>query len=104
VGQRVRAKIVKNKVAPPFKVAEFDMMHTCGISYEGDILDLGLAQKVLTRSGAWFKYNETHIGQGKEKARAFLQENPAITAELREKILASGVLNGAVASEGEAAE
>ena len=90
VGQRVRAKVVKNKVAPPFRVAEFDMMHTCGISYEGDILDLGLNQKVLTRSGAWFKYGETYLGQGKEKARAFLQENPQVTAELREKILASG--------------
>jgi len=104
VGQRVRAKVVKNKVAPPFRAAEFDMMHTCGISYEGDILDLGLNQKVLTRSGAWFKYGETYLGQGKEKARAFLQENPAVTAELREKILASGALAGGVASEGDAGE
>src|SRR5262245_20622941 len=104
VGQRVRAKVVKNKVAPPFRVAEFDMMHTCGISYEGDILDLGLNQKVLNRSGAWFKYGETYLGQGKEKARAFLQENPQITAELREKILASGALAGGVASDGDAAE
>jgi recombination protein RecA len=104
VGQRVRAKVVKNKVAPPFRVSEFDMMHTCGISYEGDILDLGLNQKVLTRSGAWFKYGETYLGQGKEKARAFLQENPKVTEELREKILASGSLAGGVASEGDAAE
>src|SRR5574339_98476 len=89
VGQRVRAKVVKNKVAPPFRVAEFDMMHTSGISYEGDILDLGLNAKVLTRSGAWFKYGETYLGQGNEKARAFLLENPAVTAELREKILSS---------------
>src|SRR3954449_9586554 len=100
VGQRVRAKVVKNKVAPPFRVAEFDMMHTCGISYEGDIIDLGLNQKVLTRSGAWFKYGETHLGQGKEKARAFLQENPQVTAELRDKILENGALAGGVASEG----
>jgi recombination protein RecA len=104
VGQRVRAKVVKNKVAPPFRVAEFDMMHSCGISYEGDILDLGLEQKVLTRSGAWFKYGETYLGQGKEKARAFLQENPQVTAELREKIVASGALAGGVASDGEASE
>jgi recombination protein RecA len=104
VGQRVRAKVVKNKVAPPFRVAEFDMMHSCGISYEGDILDLGLEQKVLIRSGAWFKYGETYLGQGKEKARAFLQENPQITAELREKIVASGALAGGVASDGEASE
>ena len=100
----MRAKVVKNKVAPPFRVAEFDMMHTCGISYEGDILDLGLAQKVLTRSGAWFKYGETHLGQGKEKARDFLQENPQVTAELRDKILASGSLAGGVASEVDSAE
>jgi recombination protein RecA len=104
VGQRVRAKVVKNKVAPPFRVSEFDMMHTNGISYEGDILDLGLAQKVLTRSGAWFKYGETYLGQGKEKARAFLMENPQVTAELREKILSTGSLDGAVASEPAGAE
>src|SRR5215510_5197824 len=99
VGQRVRAKVVKNKVAPPFRVSEFDMMHANGISYEGDIIDLGLTQKVLTRSGAWFKYGETYLGQGKEKARAFLAENPQVTAELREKILASGV-TAVVASAG----
>jgi recombination protein RecA len=104
VGQRVRAKVVKNKVAPPFRFAEFDMMHTCGISYEGDIIDLGINQKVLNRSGAWFKYGETHLGQGKEKARAFLQENPQVTAELREKILASGSLAGGVASESDSSE
>jgi recombination protein RecA len=91
VGQRVRVKVVKNKVAPPFRVAEFDMMHTCGISYEGDIIDLGVNEKILTRSGSWFKYGEVYLGQGKEKARAYLLENPQVTAEIREKILASGV-------------
>ena len=90
VGQRVRAKVVKNKVAPPFRMAEFDMMHTCGISYEGDIIDLAVAQKIVIRSGAWFKYGDTHLGQGKEKARAYLRDNPQVTAEIREKILASG--------------
>jgi recombination protein RecA len=104
VGQRVRAKVVKNKVAPPFRVAEFDMMHTCGISYEGDIIDLALAQKIIARSGSWFKYGETYLGQGKEKARAFLKENPEMAAELREKILSSGALGAAVAAEGESAE
>ena len=78
VGQRVRAKVVKNKVAPPFRVAEFDMMHTNGISYEGDVLDLAVAHKIVIRSGAWFKYGEAYLGQGKEKARAFLVENPAV--------------------------
>jgi recombination protein RecA len=90
VGQRVKVKIVKNKVAPPFRVAEFDMMHTNGISYEGDLLDLGTAHHVVTRSGAWFKYGETYLGQGKEKARNYLIENPRVAAEIREKILESG--------------
>ena len=105
VGQRVRTKVVKNKVAPPFRVAEFDMMHTHGISYEGDILDLGVTQKVINRSGAWFKYGDAYLGQGKEKARAHLVENPVLTAELREKILASGEeLVPVVKEEGDAAE
>jgi recombination protein RecA len=90
VGQRVRAKVVKNKVAPPFRMAEFDMMHTDGISYEGDILDMGIEQKVVGRTGAWFRYGEMQLGQGKEKARLFLKENPKITAEIKEKIVAAG--------------
>lgn len=90
VGQRVKTKIVKNKVAPPFRVAEFDMMHTNGISYEGDLIDLGIAHKIVSKSGAWFKYGETYIGQGKEKARNFLRENKAIAAEIREAIVAAG--------------
>ncbi len=90
VGQRVRTKVVKNKIAPPFKVAEFDMMHSGGISYEGDILDLGVLAKVIQRSGAWFKYGEVYLGQGKEKARQFLVDNPETTKELAEKIMANG--------------
>ncbi|MDA7950431.1 MAG: recombinase RecA [Pirellulaceae bacterium] len=90
VGQRVRAKIVKNKVAPPFRIAEFDMMHTNGISYEGDILDLAVAHKVVNKSGSWFKYDDAYLGQGKEKARAHLIETPELTKELKEKIIASG--------------
>ena len=92
VGQRVRAKVVKNKVAPPFRVAEFDMMHTDGISYAGDILDLALAQKIVTRSGAWFRYGDQHLGQGREKVRAFLKENPDFTEKLREEIVGQGGL------------
>lgn len=90
VGQRVRVKIVKNKVAPPFRVAEFDMMHTNGISYEGDLLDLGTTHKVVDRSGSWFKYGETYLGQGKEKARNFLIENPEIAETIRQEVLAAG--------------
>lgn len=87
VGQRVRVKIVKNKVAPPFRIAEFDMMHSDGISYEGDLLDLGVLHKIVQKSGAWFKYDDGHIGQGKEKARLFLRENPDLAAEIEKKIM-----------------
>ncbi len=90
VGQRVRAKVVKNKVAPPFRLAEFDMMHTDGISYEGDILDMALASKYVVRSGAWFRYGDVQLGQGREKARLFLRENPEVTQKLREEVLAAG--------------
>ncbi|MHB1033509.1 MAG: recombinase RecA [Pirellulales bacterium] len=90
VGQRVRAKVVKNKVAPPFRVAEFDMMHANGISYEGDVLDLAMLHKMVVRSGTWFRYGELQLGQGREKARFFLKENPALAEELRAKIMALG--------------
>jgi len=90
VGQRVKAKIVKNKVAPPFRIAEFDMMHSNGISYEGDLLDLGVAHKIVQRSGSWFKYDGTHLGQGKEKARNFLVENKDVCEEIRKKVLEAG--------------
>jgi recombination protein RecA len=89
VGQRVRVKIVKNKVAPPFRVAEFDMMHANGISIEGDILDLAVAAKLIEKTGTWMRFGETHLGQGREKARQFLQDNPAVAVELRERILAN---------------
>jgi recombination protein RecA len=87
VGQRVRAKVVKNKVAPPFRVAEFDMMHKDGISLEGDILDLGMEEKLVTRTGAWFRYGDLQLGQGKEKARQFLKDNPQVATEIKGKIL-----------------
>jgi recombination protein RecA len=94
VGQRVRAKVVKNKVAPPFRSAEFDMLHADGISYEGDILDMGMEQKFIGRTGAWFRYGDLQLGQGKEKARQYMKENPQITQEIKEKILAAGGLTG----------
>jgi recombination protein RecA len=90
VGQRVKAKIVKNKVAPPFRVAEFDMMHSDGISFEGDVLDLGKVHKIVQQSGSWFKYGTTHLGQGKEKARNFLRENKDICEEIRAKVMEAG--------------
>jgi hypothetical protein len=89
VGQRVKVKVVKNKVAPPFRVAEFDMMHADGISVEGDILDLAVAAKLVDKTGTWLRFGEVHLGQGKEKARQFLKDNPAVAQEIREKVLAS---------------
>jgi recombination protein RecA len=89
VGQRVKVKVVKNKVAPPFRVAEFDMMHADGISVEGDILDLAIVAKLVDKTGTWLRYGDVHLGQGREKARLFLKENPKVAQELREKILAS---------------
>jgi len=90
VGQRVKVKIVKNKVAPPFRIAEFDMMHSNGISLEGDVLDLGTTHDVVNRSGSWFKYGDTYLGQGKEKARNFLIENPEVCEEIRQKVMIAG--------------
>ena len=87
IGQRVKAKIVKNKVAPPFRVAEFDMMHSGGISYEGDLLDLAVVQKIITKSGAWFKYGEAQLGQGREKTKQYFKENPEFMEKLREEIV-----------------
>ena len=94
VGQRVKTKIVKNKVAPPFRVSEFDMMHTNGISYEGDLIDMGISHKIISKSGAWFKYGETYIGQGKEKARNYLMENKDVAREIRDAIVAAGGYTG----------
>jgi recombination protein RecA len=99
VGQRVRVKVVKNKVAPPFRVAEFDMMHADGISVEGDLLDLAIAAKLVDKTGTWLRYGETHLGQGREKARVFLKENPSVAEELRTRILANK--DAVIAVEGE---
>jgi recombination protein RecA len=86
IGQRVKAKVVKNKVAPPFRAAEFDMMHNGGISYEGDILDLAVAQKIITKSGAWFRYGELQLAQGREKTKAYLKENPDFTEKIKDEL------------------
>jgi recombination protein RecA len=89
VGQRVRAKVVKNKVAPPFRTAEFDMMAADGISYEGDILDMAVEAKLLTRTGAWLRYGDMQLGNGREKTRDYLKEHPELVEELRVKLAAS---------------
>ena len=87
VGSRTRAKVVKNKVAPPFQNAEFDIMFDRGISAEGDLLDLGAELAVIEKSGAWFSYGDVRLGQGRDGARTFLEQNPDVTAEIRKKIL-----------------
>ena len=86
VGSRTKAKIVKNKVAPPFKEAEFDIMYGEGISKVGEIVDLGVQVDVIQKSGAWFSYNDQKIGQGRENVKIYLMENPEIMAEIEEKI------------------
>ena len=86
VGNRVRVKVVKNKVAPPFKQAEFDIMFGEGISREGELMDYGVKLDIIDKSGAWFSYASTKLGQGRENAKAFLKENEAVAAEIENKI------------------
>ena len=88
IGNHVRAKVVKNKIAPPFREAEFDILFDSGISYEGDLLDIAVADNIIDKSGAWFSYGPARMGQGREQARQFLKDNPDATKEIREKILA----------------
>ena len=85
-GNRTRAKVVKNKLAPPFRQAEFDIMYGEGISQEGCIIDLGVQYEVIRKSGAWFIYNENKVANGKEKMRQFLKDNPELAAEIEQKI------------------
>ncbi|MCZ7439060.1 recombinase RecA [Micromonospora sp. WMMC241] len=87
VGNRTRVKVVKNKVAAPFKQAEFDIMYGKGISREGSLIDVGVEQAIIRKSGAWYTYDGDQLGQGKEKAREFLRENPDVAAEVEKKIL-----------------
>ena len=86
VGNRVRVKVVKNKVAPPFREAEFDIVYGKGISKSGNILDLGINLGLVEKSGSWFGYNGTRIGQGRENAKKYLEDNPEIMKEIEEKI------------------
>ncbi|HOK09575.1 MAG TPA: recombinase RecA [Candidatus Hydrogenedens sp.] len=100
IGNRVRAKVVKNKLSAPFRTAEFDILFEEGISYEGDLIDLGINEKIIQKSGAWFSYNGENIGQGKESARRYLKEHPEITEKLRNQILEKvGLLNPAETKE-----
>jgi len=86
IGIRVKVKIVKNKLAPPFKEAEFDIMYGKGISKEGELIDFGQSMGLVEKSGAWYSYGDTSLGQGRENAKLFLQENPKVAEELEDKI------------------
>ncbi len=86
VGSRVRVKVVKNKVAPPFRVAEFDILYGKGVSREGSLIDVAVDQGLMKKSGAWFTYEGTQVGQGREKARQFLQENPDMALDIEKRI------------------
>jgi recombination protein RecA len=92
-------KVVKNKVAPPFRVAEFDIMYGEGISREGGLLDVGVAMDVVSKTGAWFTFGETRLGQGREAAKEFLRANPPIGAEVEARIRA-GMSEAAIPVEG----
>jgi len=87
VGNRTRVKVVKNKLAAPFKQAEFDIMYGKGISREGSLIDVGVEQGIIRKAGAWYTYDGDQLGQGKEKAREFLKDNPDVSAEIEKKIL-----------------
>lgn len=88
IGNRTKLKVVKNKVSPPFKIAEFDIIYGEGISRESSIIDLGVEHGIVKKSGSWFTYNGDQLGQGKEKVRLFLKSNPAISDEIEQKIFA----------------
>jgi len=105
VGNQTRVKVVKNKVAPPFRVVEFDVMYGEGISKTGELIDLGVAASVVEKSGAWFSYNGQRIGQGRENAKAFLKENTQVANEIEQKIRSNaGLVAGAMMDKGAAAE
>jgi recombination protein RecA len=93
VGNRVRAKVVKNKVAPPFREAEFDIMFEEGISVSGDILDLSVLDGVVDKAGAWFSFGDVRLGQGREASKLFLRQNPNLMEEIRREVLTKRLAN-----------
>ena len=86
LGNRTKVKVVKNKLAPPFKTAEFDIMYGTGISQSGCILDMAIELGIIKKSGAWFSYNDEKIGQGKENTKLYLEKNPDVMAEVEAKV------------------
>jgi recombination protein RecA len=104
IGNRTRVKVVKNKVAPPFKTAEFDIVYGEGISKVGDLLDLAVEQDIIEKSGAWYSYEGERIGQGRENAKAFLKEHTDMAAGIEQKVRLGFGLPEAKASGSEAEE
>ena len=97
VGNQTRVKVVKNKVAPPFKVVEFDIMYGEGVSKVGELVDLGVKAGIVEKSGSWFSYDGQRIGQGRENAKTFLREHPDLANKIEHAIRANaGVLSGAL--------
>jgi recombination protein RecA len=88
-GSRVKVKVVKNKVAPPFRVCEFDMMYSGGISREGDLMDLAMADKIIEKSGSWFNYGDLRLGQGRENAKQYLRDNPTVADEITTRVMST---------------
>jgi recombination protein RecA len=88
IGNRTKVKVVKNKIAPPFRIAEFDIMYNQGISKTGDVLDLAVQHEIVGKAGAWFDYNDAKIGQGREATKKYLQANPEVMAEIEAKVRA----------------
>ncbi|MDE5950249.1 MAG: DNA recombination/repair protein RecA, partial [Acetatifactor sp.] len=99
IGNHTRVKVVKNKIAPPFKEAEFDIMFGEGISVVGDILDLAASVDIVNKSGAWYAYNGDKIGQGRENAKQYLKDNPAVCQEIESRVREHFGLNGSVAAD-----
>jgi recombination protein RecA len=104
IGSHVRVKVVKNKVAPPFRQAEFDIMYAEGISHTSLLVDISAESGIIEKSGAWYSYNGQKIGQGRENAKLFLKDNPAMMAEVEEKVKGVLGISRAATGEGEAAE
>jgi len=104
IGNETRVKVVKNKVAPPFKVADFDILYNEGISREGEIIEMGVNHRIVEKSGAWYAYKGEKIGQGKDNTREFLRENPAVALEIEQKIREAVGIAGGMPQSNEAAE
>src|SRR6185295_16420345 len=104
IGNETRVKVVKNKVAPPFKTADFDILYNEGISREGEIIEMGVLHRIVEKAGAWYAYNGEKIGQGKDNTREFLKDNPAIAQEIEARIRQAIGIAGGMPQAADAAE